>query len=597
MSESSAPFSVLVAHTIIFLLVSLLFLFPSNKWCPLDRRLIGLFGAALCGISEGLSRPDATNQLLFIDYNVLIILIALMVINYIVMQQYIFKNIINYMQDTLRSDINKGYWVVCLLSFILSPLFMNDGVCLLLVDPVLDAFIPIPSEEDNSSLNRIDNHRDSMGSNTDARACDNSRSNSSNRVEQRLPSGAYNLKIGHQESSHITDDLKISEDHKTNRFYILLGLACSSNIGSVVAFCGNPQNIIIAEHLMSSSDDGSTAHPTLLYGYQFFGFMLIPAILCWLITVFVINRFRIQVMQTNQRSHVTTSTTISNIHSERLSNNIRSDNDGTSSPRHRIDLSDETDNQISKLSTTGDSIIQELSIKSEVESSYNRSSHPNPVSSQVPNDNNQNSDAATKAELIELGRAIVGSNQLLASAWFLLLIFLQFSSYVPLTQAYAMISICMPATIILANYYYNEYRSLKHLREMFARFREEVYIHFYIFLHGHEPSFTHMMAHTSSHHDHEEDELYLHALEIMHHDESHTSQHGNESTIDTNNQHHSETDSAKLASDSRKFFIDSIHIYTESLFNCIDYNLLFIFIGLFIVSGYFVETKIPAQLW
>lgn len=37
--------------------------------------------------------------------------------------------------------------------------------------------------------------------------------------------------------------------------------------------------------------------------------------------------------------------------------------------------------------------------------------------------------------------------------------------------------------------------------------------------------------------------------------------------------------------------------YTESVFEGIDYNLLFIFIGLFIISGAFVDTGIPRAVW
>ena len=37
--------------------------------------------------------------------------------------------------------------------------------------------------------------------------------------------------------------------------------------------------------------------------------------------------------------------------------------------------------------------------------------------------------------------------------------------------------------------------------------------------------------------------------------------------------------------------------YIEVLFNEIDYNLLFIFIGLFIVSGAFVDSGVPRNIW
>jgi Na+/H+ antiporter NhaD/arsenite permease-like protein len=43
--------------------------------------------------------------------------------------------------------------------------------------------------------------------------------------------------------------------------------------------------------------------------------------------------------------------------------------------------------------------------------------------------------------------------------------------------------------------------------------------------------------------------------------------------------------------------IQDISRYIEDLFNSIDYNIICIFIGLFVVAGSFLQTGIPSSLW
>jgi Na+/H+ antiporter NhaD/arsenite permease-like protein len=427
-----------ISVSFIFLITSVLYLFPMNPFFPLDRRLIGLMASCLCAVSQYCLRdPMTSNALTFIDYNVLIILVSLMIINSILVHQKIFQRILTLLQYSIKNDFNKGFWLVCLLSFVLSPLLMNDGVCLLLVDPVLDSFIPILPKT-------------------------NAKPNASNCI---------NVNADTVYTSNTDNDLNIPHDHRTNRFYLLLGLVCSANIGSVVTYCGNPQNIIISESLVSSNDE------PLLYGYQFFGFMIFPAIISWIITVAVINYFRIiTVSIPTNFDHITERVVSDNIH------------------------------------------------------------------------NNDNSSSILSKD--------IGSNQLLAFSWFSVLIYFQFSSSVSLTAAYAIIAIAMPVSIILWHYYYNMYKS---------RFGSII-------------ATSNYQPYTSISTETERDEVDP-DIELTHSHE------------DTGMSH----DSSLVEPD--KDILSKINSYIERLLDDIDYNLIIIFIGLFVVSGYFVTTGIPAKLW
>ncbi len=61
-----------------------------------------------------------------------------------------------------------------------------------------------------------------------------------------------------------------SELRKDDAFYFLITLACSSNLGSALTYTGNPQNMIIAQ-------DAIAVCPP----HQFLAYMLVPAISTW----------------------------------------------------------------------------------------------------------------------------------------------------------------------------------------------------------------------------------------------------------------------------------------------------------------------------
>eukprot|EP01034_Spumella_vulgaris_P026334 gene26334-32900_t len=75
-------------------------------------------------------------------------------------------------------------------------------------------------------------------------------------------------------------------------FYFMLAIACSANIGSATTFSGNPQNIIVAQYLSKYMNCG-----------EFFGLMIVPAIISWLITTSLLNYYRLTAT-TSERASV-----------------------------------------------------------------------------------------------------------------------------------------------------------------------------------------------------------------------------------------------------------------------------------------------------
>jgi hypothetical protein len=223
MSSTKPAYDVFV--TIIFASVALMLLFPSNKYLPLDRRLSCIWGATLCGL-VAYCFNNSLNPLEFVDVDVLIVLSAIMAINFLLLRHPWLSWGIERMQWYIQNDVDKAFYIVSIMSFLISQIIMNDGLCLMIVHPVLDAFIK------NSRI-------------SSPRTSDNS-------------------------DYHIYDP-----------FYFMLNIACSANIGSVMTFAGNPQNLIIAQYL------GNYMNCAVFWAY-----MLVPAVVSWILTVGLINYLR-----------------------------------------------------------------------------------------------------------------------------------------------------------------------------------------------------------------------------------------------------------------------------------------------------------------
>lgn len=133
-------------------------------------------------------------------------------------------------------DPVRGFWMVSLSAFVVSPFLTNDGVCLLFVEPILNAFESLPSS-----------------------------------TQQPITPSA-----GSAAALNTPAQLQLM---KSDAIYFLLALACSSNIGSSLTYTGNPQNMIIA------GDSLSVMSPL-----KFLGYMLLPSALSFFVTTIWIQR-------------------------------------------------------------------------------------------------------------------------------------------------------------------------------------------------------------------------------------------------------------------------------------------------------------------
>lgn len=68
-----------------------------------------------------------------IDYDVLMLLAAIMAINFIIVNITETKQLINRLQNEIKSNPERGFWYISFAAFICSPFLTNDGVCLLMV--------------------------------------------------------------------------------------------------------------------------------------------------------------------------------------------------------------------------------------------------------------------------------------------------------------------------------------------------------------------------------------------------------------------------------------------------------------------------------
>lgn len=226
--------------TLVFVLVASTLLFPMNQFIPLDRRLISVLGAILCVLLMFIfDEGEGINIGGEVDFPVIIVLTSIMAINFILLKQKFVKDFLYNLKDLISQDVNKGYYILCTFSFLISPFILNDGLCLMIVQPLLDAFVNI---SDSKSTSLIEN------------------SPQKKKSKANMPRFA-----------------------PLDPFYYLIGVVCSANIGSVLTYSGNPQNILIAGHLSKYMNCG-----------VFFFLMLIPAVISWIITIYFINFYRLK---------------------------------------------------------------------------------------------------------------------------------------------------------------------------------------------------------------------------------------------------------------------------------------------------------------
>jgi Na+/H+ antiporter NhaD/arsenite permease-like protein len=182
---------------------------------------VAAVGALCCYVNSTFLFPSQRIDLLHaVDFDVLILLASIMVINHIVVHLKETKRLIEWFQRLVKNDPIRGYWVISFGAFLLSPFLTNDGVCLLFVEPILHVFEEVGHASDLNS-----------------------------ELSQSFP---------------LT---------KGDALYFLLALACSTNIGSALTYTGNPQNMIVASDALR-----------VMPSYKFLVYMSLPSLITWIIS-------------------------------------------------------------------------------------------------------------------------------------------------------------------------------------------------------------------------------------------------------------------------------------------------------------------------
>jgi Na+/H+ antiporter NhaD/arsenite permease-like protein len=189
---------------LIFGLVAFTFIFPSSPLVPFDRKTIAAFGATLCYITRAFVFRGDFDIIGAVDFNVLVLLASIMVINHVIVHLPEVKALIRRVQATVSAQPVRGFWLISFTTFVVAPFLTNDGVCLLFVEIIISAF----DEEHQGSI-------DSDGDDIVALPSASSTSNAGTGVA-RAP-----MKLDRKDVP-----------------YFLLVLACSSNIGSALTYTG-----------------------------------------------------------------------------------------------------------------------------------------------------------------------------------------------------------------------------------------------------------------------------------------------------------------------------------------------------------------------
>ena len=176
-----------------------------------------------------------------IDFDVLILLSSIMAINHIIVHLKETRKVIAYIQAQVKANPRRGFWLISFAAFIVAPFLTNDGVCLLFVELILNAFDDIVDDDSDTTV--------------------------ADGIEQANSSASPTKTLSNQKLE------------KADAMYFLLTLACSSNIGSALTYTGNPQNMIVAQDSIDVLPPG-----------KFLGFMLIPSLLAWLMTTYYLER-------------------------------------------------------------------------------------------------------------------------------------------------------------------------------------------------------------------------------------------------------------------------------------------------------------------
>jgi Na+/H+ antiporter NhaD/arsenite permease-like protein len=227
-SGGIAPTFYSTVATIIFVAVSFTFFFPCNSIIPLDRRACAVVGATLCYMSRVVFFPDQRMDLVeAVDFDVLVLLAGIMAVNFIVVHQSETKAFIQRVQLLIQTNPRKGFWATSICVFLVSPFLTNDGVCLLFVEPILSAFESVTAPP---SIDAANGAASASAPLLEAKGATSS-----------VPAVPSEAVAGADVDGKVSDSDGVIQLQRSDAFYFLITLACSSNIGSALTYTGNPQ--------------------------------------------------------------------------------------------------------------------------------------------------------------------------------------------------------------------------------------------------------------------------------------------------------------------------------------------------------------------
>ena len=517
----------------------------------------------------------------FIDTNVLIILSSIMIINFVIMKQPYVLKLITYMQLVIQkptppppplpysfsssSNIitvytsikayiyslyytSYGFYTVCMISFCISPFIMNDGVCLLLTCPVIDGFI-YDTVYTKDSVNVSNNDSSSaLDDRVESNIYNNDNTNTSNNIYNTNNTNTSNNTTNTTNNTNIHNNNNNTSNNNNN---------CNNNSATNIHIQHNHKHkqqiaLYYLLGLCCSANYGScltyTGNPQniiisqnlskiLTSGVFFTLFMCIPAFVGWIITITYINHHRLLYMNTH--------TSISTSDDMLMENGNCNNNNNTST---------NTDVAVVNANTMDNTSNNTISIA-------------NTTISQPP----------------------IGISSRYTACMFIILILLEFIGIFPLVTVFSFISILLVSGVLLINYYKLMYR-------IYVTPTNNVII----------STTTNTMNDTRNNSNNTEGTHY----ELV--DVNNTTN-TNTSTITTNDNNDNITNNTKNTNTTNtnttnintaniiiqlSHYREAMNIYLDDLFlHGLDYTLLIIFTGLFVVSGAFVATNIPNTIW
>lgn len=222
------PRSVLVY--IVYFITWLGLLFPNVL--PLGRPAIVTIGAVVCLIGNSIVgyydsyHFDYVSSFEYVDWDTIFLLIGLMIVNFYLQQM----GIIDWLAAQLDAkDPRMRMAKIIGLSTILSPVLMNDTVCLAF-GPIVVALAKQPvMEKMNGEPSQLSHRREVSKS-----------------VSVSFPDVEGNVSKTLPEEPDMEEDLVSPSTPTHNALPYLMALATSANIGSALTTTGNPQNAVIA---------------------------------------------------------------------------------------------------------------------------------------------------------------------------------------------------------------------------------------------------------------------------------------------------------------------------------------------------------------